>query len=178
MQRITKHTRYLRSNGTTKQHPAKKKNSVMNMKIVKRSLLLCLLFVSISLSAQNWAVKTNLLYDATTTVNLGAEVGLSPQWTFDLSANFNGWTFGDNNKKWKHWLIQPELRYWLCERFNGHFVGTHLLGGVYNFSNLNLDFKLFGTDFGELKVTGCLLSSYSWSALSRRICSCSGMSII
>ena len=151
MHQIEKYIHYLRSNGTTKQHPAKKKNCVMDMKIVKRSLLLCLLFVSISLSAQNWAVKTNLLYDATTTVNLGAEVGLSPQWTFDLSANFNGWTFGDNNKKWKHWLIQPELRYWLCERFNGHFVGTHLLGGVYNFSNLNLDFKLFGTDFSELK---------------------------
>lgn len=34
--------------------------------------------IGISLSAQNVAVKTNLLYDATTTFNLGAEIGLSP----------------------------------------------------------------------------------------------------
>lgn len=108
-----------------------------------------MLFVSISLSAQDWAVKTNLLYDATATINLGVEKGLSSKWTIDLSANFNGWTFSDN-KKWKHWLVQPELRYWPCERFNGHFVGAHLLGGVYNLSNIDMDFKLFGTDFGEL----------------------------
>lgn len=147
----------------------------MGIKIVKQSLVLCLLFVSISLSAQNWAVKTNLLYDATTTINVGAEVGLSPKWTLDLSANFNGWTFGDNNKKWKHWLIQPELRYWLCERFNGHFFGAHLVGGVYNLSNLDMDFKLFGTDFGSLKghryegwMTGIGVAyGYHWM-LSRR----------
>ncbi len=120
------------------------------MKKVKRILLLWMLFVSISLSAQDWAVKTNLLYDATATVNLGAEIGLSPKWTLDVSANFNGWTFSDN-KKWKHLLAQPELRYWLCERFNGHFLGMHLVGGIYNIGNIDADFRLFGTDFGSLK---------------------------
>ena len=80
------------------------------MKNMKRILLLWMLFVSISLSAQDWAVKTNLLYDATATINLGAEIGLAHKWTLDLSANYNGWTFNDN-KKWKHWLAQPEARY-------------------------------------------------------------------
>lgn len=89
--------------------------------------IFCVLFllVGVSLSAQNLAVKTNLLYDASSTINLGTEIGLSPKWTLDLSANYNGWTFSEN-KKWKHWLAQPEARYWLCERFNGHFVGAHL----------------------------------------------------
>ena len=36
----------------------------------------------------------------------------------------------------KNWLIQSELRYWLCERFNGHFVGGYLLYGQYNISNI------------------------------------------
>lgn len=112
------------------------------MKNMKRILLLWMLFVSISLSAQDWAVKTNLLYDATATVNLGAEIGLAPKWTLDLSANYNGWTFNDN-KKWKHWLAQPEARYWLCERFNGHFVGAHLLGGQYNWGGIKMPFGLW-----------------------------------
>ena len=77
--------------------------------------------------AQKAAVKTNLLYDATTTLNLGVEVGIAHRWTIDLSGNLNPWTFSDNTK-WKHWLIQPEARYWLCERFNGHFLGAHVLG--------------------------------------------------
>lgn len=91
--------------------------------------ILCILLVltSLQVSAQSVSVKTNLIYDVSTTVNLGAEFDLSPKWTLDVSANYNGWTFSEN-KKWKHWLIQPEVRYWLCERFNGHFVGAHLLG--------------------------------------------------
>lgn len=119
------------------------------METMKRCLILLMLFASLSLSAQNWVVKTNLLSDATASVSLGVEAGLSPRWTVDVSGSFNGWTFHDN-KKWKHWLVQPELRYWLCERFNGHFFGAHLLGGVYNLSNIDMDFKLFGTDFGQL----------------------------
>lgn len=44
--------------------------------------------------------------------------------------------YGSNNRKMKHWLIQSELRYWLCERFNGHFFGGHLFYGQYNVSNI------------------------------------------
>lgn len=68
---------------------------------MKKSFCIIFLFVGISLSAQDMAVKTNLLYDATTTFNLGAEFCLAPKWTLDLSANYNPFTFSDN-KKWKH----------------------------------------------------------------------------
>lgn len=71
-----------------------------------------------------FAVKTNLLYAATTTPNLGVEIGLSEKYTLDISAGYNPWTFS-NHKKLKHILVQPELRYWTCERFNGHFFGLH-----------------------------------------------------
>ena len=110
---------------------------------MKRSLLLILLFIgAFSLQAQDVAVKTNLLYDATATINLGAEIGLAPKWTLDLSGNYNGWSFNDN-KKWKHWMAQPEARYWLCEAFNGHFFGAHLLGGQYNVGGINLPFGIY-----------------------------------
>lgn len=115
---------------------------MQNVRNMKRNVCLLLLLISVSLAAQNVAVKTNLLYDATATVNLGAEIGLSPKWTLDLSGNYNGWTFSEN-KKWKHWLAQPEARYWLCERFNGHFVGAHLLGGQYNVGGIKLPFGLY-----------------------------------
>ena len=111
---------------------------------------ICLVVASLTASAQNVAVKTNLLYDITTTANLGIEFSVAPKWTVDISGNLNAWTFSDN-KKWKHWVLQPEARYWLCERFNGHFVGTHLVGGIYNMGNWNTDFTFLGTDFGQLK---------------------------
>lgn len=111
---------------------------------------ICLVVASLTASAQNVAVKTNLLYDITATANLGIEFKVAPKWTVDISGNLNAWTFSDN-KKWKHWVLQPEARYWLCERFNGHFVGAHLVGGIYNMGNWNTDFTFLGTDFGQLK---------------------------
>lgn len=111
---------------------------------------ICLVVASLTASAQNVVVKTNLLYDITATANLGIEFKVAPKWTVDISGNLNAWTFSDN-KKWKHWVLQPEARYWLCERFNGHFVGAHLVGGIYNMGNWNTDFTFLGTDFGQLK---------------------------
>ena len=100
--------------------------------------------------AQDWAIKTNLFYDATTTMNLGVEVALAEKWTFDFSGNWNPYQF-KNNKKWKHWLVQPEARYWLCHRFDGHFFAAHLVGGQYNIGNVHNLPDFLGTPFSQLE---------------------------
>ncbi|MDE7142329.1 MAG: DUF3575 domain-containing protein, partial [Muribaculaceae bacterium] len=117
---------------------------------LKLTATICLLLLcAITASAQKAAIKTNVLYDATLTLNGGVEVKFAPKWTGDLSANLNAWNVGE--RRWKHWLAQPEARYWFCQAFSGHFVGAHLLGGQYNFGHLDMDFSLLGTDFGKLK---------------------------
>lgn len=98
---------------------------------MKHLLLSLLLLSSGVLSAQKVAVKTNLAYWATTTMNLGGEFALAPRMTLDVTANYNPFQFHDN-KKIKHWAVQPEWRYWTCRRFMGHFVGVHVHGGQYN----------------------------------------------
>ena len=119
------------------------------MEVRKRlSVLAVLFFTLIGAKGQNVALKTNLLYDATLTVNAGLEVGLAPRWSFDLSGNYNAWAVNDH--KWKHWLAQPEVRYWFCDRFAGHFMGLHLLGGQYNFGNIKNSLNFLGTDFSDL----------------------------
>lgn len=123
------------------------------------SRILLPLFLSIMLltsgmvCSQDVALKSNLLYDATSTLNLGAEAGLAPQWSLDLSISYNPWSFG-SNKKWKHFFIQPEIRYWLSERFNGHFFGLHLLGGPFNIGGsdlfgLNKNYRYQGRALGS-----------------------------
>lgn len=105
---------------------------------------------TLGIKAQDVAVKTNLLYDATASINAGVEVALSDRWTFDVSGNINPWTFSDG-KKWKHWLAQPELRYWLCDRFSGHFFATHLHGGQYNMGGFDGKLNFLCTDARKLK---------------------------
>jgi hypothetical protein len=80
--------------------------------------------------------KSNTLYNATTTFNLGLELRASRKVTVDFPINYNPWTFSDN-KKLKHWLIQPEVRYWLCEAFSGHFLGIHAHAAQFNVGGIN-----------------------------------------
>lgn len=73
------------------------------MKLLRRLCVLGFLLTTLTdAKGQNIGLKTNLLYDATLTINAGVEVGLAPKWSFDLSINFNGWTV--DGHKWKHWL--------------------------------------------------------------------------
>lgn len=85
--------------------------------------------------AQKFGIKTNLLYDATSTMNLGVEFGIAPRWTLDVSGSYNPWTFSDN-RKMRLWLVQPEFRWWTCQRFSGHFLGAHTFGGQYNWGGM------------------------------------------
>lgn len=115
------------------------------------ALFFCLLFVP-SAKGQDVALKTNVLSDAFLNVNFGGEVGLAPKWTFDLTGEFNGWTLS-HDRRWKHYSVQPELRYWFCDRFAGHFVGVHLHGGQYNIGGFDGRVKFLGTDARKLKDT-------------------------
>lgn len=99
--------------------------------------------------AQKVALKTNLIYDALLTPDLGLEVKTAPKWTVELTGNLNAWIV--NDRRWKQWNVQPEARYWFCQAFSGHFLAVHALGGQYNFGNLPFNFKFLGTDFSQLR---------------------------
>lgn len=38
--------------------------------------------------------------------------------------NYHPWKPADG-KRLRHWGVQPEVRYWFCERFNRTFMGLH-----------------------------------------------------
>lgn len=130
------------------------------------AVLLCATYFA---SAQRVAVKTNLLYDAAATVNLGVEFGLAPRWTLDVSGDLNAWTI--DGHKWKHWFVQPEARYWFCERFQDHFVGLHAIGGAYNAGFIPNDIQFLGKDWSVLTdhryqghfIGGGLVYGYAWA---------------
>lgn len=85
-----------------------------------------------------FALKTNLLYGALAQApNIAAEIALGPRSTLDLTYGVNNWNKSgsdDKNKKMRHWYVRPEYRYWLCNRFNGHFFGGHAFYWNYNVS--------------------------------------------
>ncbi len=106
------------------------------------AILMTLAFCSFRAEAQDIALKTNLLYGATTTLNLGAEVGLGNKTSLEIMGGYNPWDLNaDGTKKIKHWMVMPEFRYWFCENFNGHFLGLHSGYAFYNISGVPILFQ-------------------------------------
>lgn len=105
-----------------------------------------------SVSAQDIAVKSNLLSDVLLNPNVGVEIGLAPRWTLDVTGQLNAWDLS-HDRRWKHWALQPEARYWFCDRFGGHFVGLHAHGGQFNIGGFDGRLNLFGTDARKLADT-------------------------
>lgn len=119
---------------------------------IKRKIILyvgLVFFSALTAKGQSMAIKTNLLYDALLNINAGIEIGLAPKWTVDVSGNFNAWDLS-HDRRWKHWMVQPEARYWFCDRFGGHFLGIHAHGGQYNVGGLKNDIMLMGSDLSRL----------------------------
>lgn len=113
------------------------------MDIRLRKLFLLVLFVSFLLpaGAQRVALKTNLLYDATATPNLGLELGVGRKSTVQMFYGLNPWKFSET-KQMRHWMLMPEYRWWTCQKFNGHFFGVHAMGGQFNAQGIKLPFGL------------------------------------
>jgi Protein of unknown function (DUF3575). len=85
------------------------------------------------------AVKTNLLYDATTTPNIGAEYAVGRQNTVNLVYGLNPWKFGSDRDHYaKHWVLMPEYRWWLCTAYSGHFLGVHAMVGEFDAERAHL----------------------------------------
>ena len=119
---------------------------------IRATLILALLLLAGAapgVFAQKAALKTNIVSDALLSPNLGLEVGLAPKWTLNVAGQLNLWSV--DGRKWRHWLVQPEARYWFCRRFQGHFLGVHAIGGEFNAGNVDLPVKFLGTDFRKLK---------------------------
>jgi len=102
-------------------------------------IAIVMLFSFNGISAQKAAIKTNILADATTTMSLAAEIGTAPKNTLELYMHWNPWELSDG-KLIKHLYLQPEYRFWFCEKFSGSFLGVHLHGGRFNLAGIKLPF--------------------------------------
>lgn len=105
---------------------------------VKRSFLLALgLLMFTGLSAQRVAVKSNALYWATMSPNLGLEFRLSRHFTLNVEAAANPFKISDKFKT-RFFGVTPEVRYWFEARPHAHhFIGAMGLGSTYSLALKN-----------------------------------------
>ena len=123
-----------------------------NSKHAVAALATLLLSGILGSSGQEVALKTNLLFDAMTTPNVGVECNLDRTHSLQLVYGYNPWKFGDNREHFaKHWVLMPEFRWWTCTAFNGHFFGIHAMPGQFDAAKAHLPVP--GAFFGGENLT-------------------------
>ena len=78
-----------------------------------------------------------MLVRSTLTPNLGVEIGVGSKSTIEATIGYAPFDYGEN-KKFKHILVQPEYRYWLCDQFIGSFFGFNMTWAAYNMGGVKL----------------------------------------
>ena len=154
-----------------------------------KSALIALLLLSIIIprtNAQTLALRTNVLYDATLSPNLGAELKIDSAWTFGVNAGLNAWDIDKTtNKKWRHVLVSPNVRRYFGRKHDAGYVYTDSLWRVpidstrrasyleanliyshYNVGNARIPFGIYSA-IKDRRLQGDLLAlgakyGYSW----------------
>ena len=141
------------------------------MAVIRKSTIIGLLFVigvTCKTTAQTAALRNNLLYDATLTPNLGAEVRLDSLWTLGINVGLNAWDIDkQENKKWRHLLVAPNVRRYLNgTSFQKGYLEADAIYSHFNVGNTRIPFGLYSAVKNQ-RLQGDLVAlggkyGYSW----------------
>jgi len=113
------------------------------------------------------ALRTNLLYDATLSPNLGVDVRVDSAWTVGILAGVNAWDIDKTkNKKWRHMLFSLRARKYRDSLFHkGYFEGD-LIYSHFNVGNTKIPFGIY-KGVQDRRLQGDLVAlggkyGYSW----------------
>jgi hypothetical protein len=137
---------------------------------MKKIIIVAVIIANVCyISAQSLALKTNALYLGTATFNLGIEGRLGRRSSIALNGAYNPFTFADN-AKWKHFLIQPEFRYWFCESFTALFLSLDAALLRFNVGGVSLPYarEMDKYRYDGIAYMGGLSYGYS-SVLGKRL---------
>lgn len=121
--------------------------------------------------AYDGALKTNLLYWATTTPNIGTEWRLSDRLSLGATLGYNAFNFPNKigsdgqtlNPKLHHWLVMPELKAWRNQPLQGGYLGLHFLGGAYNVGGLKFPHFLDDRRYKGWAIGGGISWGHVWT---------------
>lgn len=113
------------------------------------------------------ALRTNLLYDATLSPNLGVDVRVDSAWTVGLLVGINAWDIDkEKNKKWRHALFSIRARKYRDSLFHKGYYEADVIYSHYNVGNTKIPFGLYSA-VKDRRLQGDLIAlggkyGYSW----------------
>ena len=113
------------------------------------------------------ALRTNLLYDATLSPNLGVDVRVDSLRTVGMLAGLNAWDIDKaKNKKWRHALFSLRARKYRDSLFHKGYYEADLIYSHFNVGNTKIPFGLYSA-VKDRRLQGDLIAlggkyGYSW----------------
>ena len=113
------------------------------------------------------ALRTNLLYDATLSPNLGVDVRVDSLRTVGMLAGLNAWDIDkEKNKKWRHALFSLRARKYRDSLFHKGYYEADVIYSHYNVGNTKIPFGLYSA-VKDRRLQGDLIAlggkyGYSW----------------
>lgn len=96
------------------------------------------------------SLRTNLIYAASATPNIGLEIPLGERFSIGFNAGLKPWPRWlawdwdkTVEKKWRHFLIAPEFRFWPSGVYDKLFLGADLIYTHYNVGAVKFPFGLY-----------------------------------
>lgn len=127
-------------------------------------LLLFICNASPNAFAQHVGIKNDVLWDAAMMPNLGVELSMNRHVTVDLWGGGECWDY-TNGTQLKLYLFQPELRYWPCQKFEGHFFGIHAHAAHFNVGLISFISELKHTVYRGNQLLTKLFTWFMYSYL-------------
>ncbi|MFA6770780.1 MAG: DUF3575 domain-containing protein, partial [Bacteroidales bacterium] len=110
-----------------------------------------LLLYNINCKAQNHSLGVNIASLAVGSINIELSKAFSQNITFHIPFSWNPIEF-NNNKKIKHIMIQPGIRWWKWHSYSGYFGGVNLTAMQYNLGVKS--YRYYGKGVGITLSTG------------------------
>ena len=101
--------------------------------------------------------KINAVPLAGLVANAGVEFKISPRFSIDIPFLYSPYNIS-STKKIRVLALQPELRYWVNKRFNGHFFGLHTHVMWFNTAGIIKNKDLRYQDSGDKPLLGAGIS--------------------
>ena len=128
-------------------------------------------FFSQTALAQDFSVRTNLLWDALSEPNIGLEFPLSDNWSIGGNAGLKAWPRWlawdwdkENPQHWRNFVVAPEVRYYLNQVYEGVFFGADAIYSHFNVGAVSIPLYPEVKDFRDQGSwwAGGLFAGYAW----------------
>lgn len=135
------------------------------MRTKKALTLMLIALSSMTVRAQFYSLRTNLIGDAT--LNLNAELSMTAnrRWSFHFPVQYNPFMYNKDmyeNRKARNLTIEPGVRYWLRESYNRAFVGVMGIASRFDLCHIWDEYRYDGYALGLGAAFG-----YAWPIAKR-----------